>query len=378
MKKRIQRTLFGLMVVVPVLAVIFAPVSFAQSFRANDNVTVAKEETVESTLFAAGKTISIDGVVDGDVFCAGSTVIISGVVNGDVICAGQSVTISGTVNGDIRLAGESITLEGTVLGNASVAGSMFTVASTGTIEGDTQVGSARFTMNGNVGRDLTLGSEIISINGIVGRDIHAESGTFDILSNGMVGGTVSYRSEKQLTSAAGSQIKGEIKWDKYTASERKNMGVSSFVGVVALIGLSLFAFAMILVLFVPQRFKKASDLAIANWSKTMAVGLLTTLVVPFVIVFSLMTLIGVPLGILLMMAFGSMLLLSGPFAAYLLGRVILGKRTKHAVWHMATGAVIILALYLVPLINILTMMLVMWFGVGMIVRSIGYAKPRYN
>jgi cytoskeletal protein CcmA (bactofilin family) len=108
----------------------------AQSFQKGSNVTVDANRTLDSTLFATGKTIDIAGTVNGDVFCAGQNITISGTVNGDVLCAGQSIHISGNVKGDVRVAGQNITLDGTVGSNMTVLAQTLSSAQKSTIAGD--------------------------------------------------------------------------------------------------------------------------------------------------------------------------------------------------------------------------------------------------
>lgn len=95
----------------------WAGVAQAQACSSNTQA-VAATETVDGTLFAAGRTVDIAGTVNGDVFCAGREYAVSGTVNGDVICAAQARRVSGTVEGDVRAAGRAVTIgDGRIAGN---------------------------------------------------------------------------------------------------------------------------------------------------------------------------------------------------------------------------------------------------------------------
>src|SRR6185503_932140 len=92
------------------LAVVIAlpSIGHAYEIRHNENgaVTVAADETINDTLFAAGQTVTIDGTINGDLLAFGQEVTVRGNVTGNLVTGAQSVTIEGTVGGTVLSAGE--------------------------------------------------------------------------------------------------------------------------------------------------------------------------------------------------------------------------------------------------------------------------------
>lgn len=73
------------------------------------------------------------------------------------------------------------------------------------------------------------------------------------------------------------------------------------------------------------------------------------------------------------------LFLSGPAAAYFLGRLLLSGRSDNAVVYMLLGAVILLVLSFIPFLGVLIDLLTVWYGVGIILMQTRHLpRPHYT
>jgi len=347
------------------LLLAWTAVAHAQNFRSGNNTTLPAEETVDGALYMAGRTIDIDGTVNGDIFCAGQNITITGHITGDVICVGQTVHIGGTVDGSVRVAAQSITIGGTVGRNVSAAGQSLTLESGLKVAGDVAVAGQEAVVNATVGRDLAIGSQQATINGKIGRDVRAGSSNLTIGSKAQVSGNVEYTSAKDLQRQDGALIDGSITRHEPTHND-KPAGRSGFAWFIVLVLAALLTLSMVLVLLFPRLFQQASGEALGALGKTFLIGLVATIVAPIIITTLFLSVIGIPLAIVALLLWIVLCILTGPFAAYLLGRVLLRTRTNNAIWYMLLGSVVLLAIYLIPVLNILTMLAVVWFGMGMI------------
>lgn len=359
----------------------WAAIASAQGFRSGEMITVAQSQVVDKTLFVAGRTIDIAGTVNGDVFCAGQDVTISGNVSGDVICAGQSVHISGTIDGNIRVAGQNVTITGTAGRNLTAGGQDVSIESSSNIRGDATIGGQTATINGLVGRDLALGSTDATINGKVGRDVQSSVSTLTLGSTAVVNGSLTYTSVHQLSRAPGARIAGAIT-HRQPKEQSQHMRYGAFIrgGVwfALYLFIALLITALVLVLLVPQVFHTATEVALRHPGRTFLIGFAASIVAPSVVLLLMATVVGVPLGILVLLGWIVGLLLSGPFAAYYVGRLIMAKGVN-ALLVMLVGAVILLFLYFVPFIGLVVSLVAMWFGLGILLSHINrLPRPRYN
>jgi len=356
-------------------------VASAQSFRTGDNTMVTVDEVVDSSLYASGRTIDIAGEVKGDVFCAGQNVTVSGTVRGDVICAGQTLRISGKVEGDVRAAGQTVSIGGEVKGNVSAASQSFTLESKGKVGGDVAVGGDDAVLNGTVGRDVSLGSATVVVANTVGRNLKASTENLTLSERAVVGGDLTYTSKNDATVTGGARVKGTTHRYEPQQENRSDYGkVFGFgFGTALYVVLSLLLVALALALLFPHALHDVSGLAAAAPLKTFLVGLGASFGVPVIIVGLMVSVIGIPLGLLVLLSWLLVLFLAGPFFGYYLGRLI-WRTQKHPVLIMLVGSLLVLVAYLVPILGAVTFMAAIWMGSGMLLRSLFHRtpKPSYN
>lgn len=375
----IKRKLLGgvMFLLLPIIA--WVGLAGAQSFRSGDNVTVSKNQTVDSTLWSSGRNLDIAGTVDGDVFCAGQNVTISGTVNGDIACAAQTIRISGTVNGDVRLAAQTVTVSSKISGNASIAVQSFSLEQEGSIGRDLSVAATEINLNGNVGRDAALGADRSVVAGTVGRNIKAGVDNLRLESQARVGGDLTYTSDKNAVIARGAQVAGNT--HRYEPAKKKESGVFSKVGILLnlymVVALLLIALAFVLLL--PRMFHDVSDVALAQPLKTFLVGLVAALLFPVLFLALLFTVVGIPLALFLLLVWLVVIAFGWLFFSYYIGRLVL-REQRNAIIIMLTGVLIVLIVSLIPYIGTLVGLAAIWMGIGMVLLRLRgyYARPVYT
>jgi len=374
------KILIGAVLLTLGISLAWAGLASAQSFHSGGNVVIGQGETVNSTLYAAGRTIDINSEVFGDIFCAGQTVTVSGTVHGDVICAGQTVNVTGKVDGDVRLAGQTVTIGADVAGNATVAGQTLNLESTGKIGGDLTVGSSDATLNGPVGRDIVAGGNSLTLTNLVGRNVQARVNNLRLNASADVKGNISYTSSNTLQRASGATVGGTITRIQPTAKQ-----ASSPVSHLTVLGFGLawllywflaFLFmAMALILLFPRAFQATTDRAMPWPWKALLTGFLANLAFPFVLFLLAITIIGIPLALMVGLLWFVALLLSGPVFAYYLGRMIL-RESRQPLLIMLVGAVVLLVAYFIPVLGLLALAASIWTGSGMILQEAFGRTPK--
>jgi hypothetical protein len=348
----------------------------AHDFRTGDNILTNQNEVINETVFAFGTNIDISSEVFGDVICAGQTINISGQIHGDVICAGQTINISGQIDGDIRLASQTVTVSGGVDGNASVISQTLTTQSDGEILGDISVASELVTIGGPVGRDVAVAANNLVIANTVGRDIRGAVENIELLPNAVVGGSIEYTSENEINKSTPASVTGEI---KRTQPEKKSVSEGIVFGVSILwiiyIFLAMLVTSMSIALLFPSVLQASSDRAINSPWKVLLIGLLSSLAIPAVLLVLGLTLVGIPLMIILALIWFVVIMLSGPFTAYYLGRLLFSNN-RGVIIKMFAGSVLLLALYFIPIVGVFTALGAYWLGTGMIILELMRRTPK--
>lgn len=366
MKQRLSKFLLASLLLTAGLFFGITATAQARVPDSDGNVHYAANETVDRTLFAAGRQITIDASVEGDVFCAGQHVTVTGHVSGDIICAAQTIVVTGQVDGDVRLAAQSVTLSGHVDGNMSAAGQTVGLDVPGGVDGDVSLAGNDITINGTVGRDISAAGAHVYLNGKVGRNVEVAGEQLSLGRLANVAGNVNYQSRQDARREQGATITGKLARHDPPVHDNSKAAGAAF-GFNLFMVVAMLVTALVLALLLSSFFWKVSDIADRKPGKTFLVGLASALVAPVLVVTLMLTLVGIPLGILALLIWMIMVFMSGPVAAFALGRALF-KNSTSAVPTMLGGAVVIAALYLIPIINIITMILVGCFGLGALVR----------
>lgn len=384
MRKRLLPALTALVLAVGVCLLAGFAIAHAQNVSSGDNLSVPASRTIDGTYIAGGRSIDIGGTVNGDVICGTQTLTIGGTVHGDVICGAQSITITGHVDGDVRLAGQSITLSGAVGHNASVVGQDLILSSGARIGGDLSYAGSSLTADGSIGRDLLAAGQTATIAGTVGRNVDATIDRLTLTSNANVTGRVHYTSRNEANVANGAHV-GSLQQSQPTAKQEQARGVSRrWFGLLVLwyVLAALFC-TLILALIMPLFFWRLSDEAAARPGWTILTGFITAVVLPALIVLCFVSVIGIPLGILLLFAELMLILLSFPVSAFYLGRLLfttwLGW-SQNAIVVMLLGVIVLLILLAIPFLDILVWFLMVWVGFGSMARGFRHylVRPDYR
>ncbi len=339
----------------------------AQSFKAGDSVGVSTNETVNSMLFVAGNNVDIAGTVNGDVYCAGQTLTISGTINGDVFCAGQTVLVTGIINGDIRLAGQTVTLNSTVSGSATIGAQTLVIDKNASIGRDLLGGSTDVTINGVIKRDIVAGATDLNVNGNIGGNIKGYVVNLNIGPVGVVGGNIEYTSKNDPVIADGGKVAGTVTRTapKETANTNYYAPLAFAFGWFVYSLIAWIVTSLVLVALFPRIFAEATEKAKKKPGMTILVGILAAFLIPISIVILLVTFIGMPLAFLTLLAWFVVMLLTTPFAGYMLGHLIMPK-SKQPLGIMALGTGILVITYFIPIIGFFTLLGAYLFGMGMI------------
>ena len=297
---------------------------------------------------------------------------------------------------DIRInAGESSSEAVVIFGDIDVYGSVGDAVS---IFGDVRVRPGG-TVNGDIvsiigstwlGRECGAKGDVVSILGStnLGPDAHINGDVVSILGPLRLENGATVRGDK--VQIGGKEIfKGHSRGSGFGSGFRHNnfddiwktiifgpfIGVLPAFGVFFITLLSLFklivwcGIAMLIAWFLPDAVTRLSDCGMKSPLKVLAVGLITTILLPVFLVFFVITILGIPIAVLLIM-----MTIIGYLVGYIGVAMWLGRRLPNAaqrspVLNVLLGVLVIGLLGFVPIVGLL-IKIAIWFGaLGMIVLS---------
>lgn len=305
---------------ISVIVFLIAPVSPGLFLQSGEKVTIS--QPVYEDVYLAGGTVVINAPIHGDLIVTGGTITINDSVYQDLITVGGTVTVNGYVGDDIRCAGGSISLSKntagdvvvmggeitldentTVFGNALISGGVAKL--NGTVKGEVKAQTGEFELNGQVENNLDCRAGKININGIV-------TGKSVLAANSITLGTraafeddVRYWNKHESLEFGESIKKGKATFDPELKIQSGHWALLGFASVLMLIwylGTALLMIFLIQWLFGPT-LKRAAEKALQESLKSIGFGAVFWIGIPIAIIITFISLIGVPVGLILLLTY---------------------------------------------------------------------------
>jgi hypothetical protein len=358
-----------------------APLAAADSEPADaDSV----EHSVGSDHFAAGRAINLAAAVDGDAFAAGGRVTLDGPVAGDAFLAGAHVEVRGPIDKGLYAAGAFVIASGRVRHNARLVGGTVEVTPGAHVGGGVSMAGRTLSFAGATDGYLQMAGRDATVSGSVGGDVEVSAARIEIGPGARIAGKLRYRSDREPVIAAGAAIGGGLErlpgparaWTWREGAHRALHGVGRGIWFSG-----SFVLGVLLLLLAPGYLADTSRVAAAEWPLCLGVGFGILVAVPVAAVLLVVTLIGIPLGLLAIALYAVVLLLGHVVAAVAVGDYALGRwapaRAAAARWRVLALLAALVALALVrqvPLLGGLAVLLVFLAGVGAL--SLRAVRPK--
>lgn len=337
--------------------------AMAATLASGQQYSLPAQQRVSGSLYVVAGTATVGGTVDGDALALGGTVSVTGAVLGDIAAIGGNVQLLGPVSGDVRTAGGSVVLNDRVSGDLVVAGGTVHLLPGSRVGGDLVVAGGQVTIDGIVAGSVRMIGGVLAINGTVQGNISARTDESIMLgSSAVVGGNLAYRSPRELQMAEGARVTGSVEYTENPRSVRFDdrapkrigwaiVGVLSAMQLIATLGLAAFLMwrwrRPVLELFTQAH---------GAFLRSLGRGIVYGVVTPIVAILLLLSFVGVLPGVLVLLAYAGMLILTKALAGMFFGAwlmmVVQKRTTLNMTWASALGGVILLGLIgIIPVVG---------------------------
>jgi len=347
--------------------------------RSGDTVNVPQDEVVDGDLYVMGRNIVIDGTVNGDIFGAGQTITINGTVNGGVTLAGQTLTVNGQVAHGARLAGQTINVNSSIGRDLVAAGAILNVGGIAKIADDLVFGVGTSYVSGHVNGNVKGGAGEVTITNEVGGNIELEVDKLTITSTANIQGNLVYTSENEASIQSGAQLGGST---THKVPEKPAVP-APFAGIQGkLLGfLMILVVGIIVILLASGRVSAMADSIRTKPWPSLGWGALVLFVIPIAALIVIVTIIGLPVGLIALVLYGIAVYLSQIPVGFLIGRLIIRRNGEIEsrglmIGALALGLAILLVLGLIPYVGGVVMLLTIIFGLGSVVVSVARSRAR--
>ena len=222
----------------------------AGDFRGDTTTTIGEGETVDDDLYVGAGTVSIAGTVNGDASVAAGSVTVTGTIDGSLNVAGGTIDVLGDVTGAVRVSGGTVRIAGTIGRDVVIFGGTTTIEPDAEIGGDVAGAGGSVMVGGTVAGDLLAAAGSIEVRGTIDGSIDVSVGDLVIGPDAVVGGDVTYASERDARIDESADIGGSVErrepsGDTTTGSMLTDNPVVSYLGL--LIGMLLLGYGLLAV-----------------------------------------------------------------------------------------------------------------------------------
>lgn len=335
----------GLVVVLPLVAQ-------AADFRSGEQLSISGSEALVDDLYASGGLVTISQPITGDVFVWGGQVRIEGSVSGDVLVIGGSVDLRGAIGDDLKVGGGNITVSSVVGGDVLATGGNLELTKDSSVGGTTWIAAGAVTLAGST------------------KAVSAAVGTLAVVDSATIDGKLSYSSEDEPSIAAGATI-GEIVRNAFPATDVE-FGSALLMGELYKL-IVAFAVGLVLLWLLPHKTQDVVEDWKRSFGKNFLWGFIALFLTPIAAALLMITLIGIPFGIAIMLIFPIMLFLGWLYGAFALGSWLRQVSTRSKTmqpnwWSLLVGLVVFSVISWIPFIGWLVGFVVFAAGLGSLIR----------
>ncbi len=364
------------------IAVLLAASSaVAMDIRREDRFVVRADQTVSNELWLAADKIVIKGTARDDVFMAGGLISLGGEFQNDVWAIGEVVDFHGKAAEHVRLMGRAVEVGGTADGSLVAAGNSVKVAESAEIQGDALLAGENVLTEGRIDGNIRVIATSVTLSGKFGGNVRVISDDIVVVPGTQIKGNLAYTASKELVldsrvTLGGQLIRKDVEAFEgrpATASWNEVVFTQTFLYLCALVvGLPFVG------LFPQFAGRAIRHLRSAGW-KCALVGAAAFGLMPLLGFFVMLTLIGIPLGLLLLTVYVILLYLSKIVVALVIGGGLLQRRGPQPFIRiftaMSLGLMVIYAVTALPVAGRILALAVVLTGLGAMMLALFAAEP---
>ncbi|MDF7798911.1 polymer-forming cytoskeletal protein [Pontiellaceae bacterium B1224] len=336
----------------------------AIDFIATNVYTVGKSTVVEDEQWVSAGIAVTDGSFENDLnIITGNPLILNGRYEGNVTGATSiEATLNGVCERNLRLMAGTVKINGAIAGNLMAMADTIIISTNSVIEGDVLLLANSVVQEGFIGGDVKISaSRAATMAGTIEGNSRIHSQEIILTTEARFGGDLDYKAPKNLypdESTVGGKLKRIYPPSLFSPNRLYKTGIWF---------LAAFLVGVPFITLFPMTTAMAAQLIRRSPWKCMIVGVLASGALPIFGIMCISSLIGVPLGALLLASWGVMFYLSRIIAGLVIGTLVLRGSSNSigkVLAAMALGLALIYASTIQPAIGFPIQMMVLWLGMG--------------
>lgn len=303
----------------------------------------------------------------------GGKIVVDRGVTGDATLAAGSVEVLAAVGDDMRVVGGDVNISSTVGGELFATGGNVTLSRAARIGHGASLFGGVITIDGIVEGPLEIQAQKVIINGPVSGDADLSASEIELGQNAKIGGALNYNTPGEMRRQDSNPNRYWQRHGWFNSPPGAAWGLS-FIALLACTSVFLLVF--------PAFSERASDGVGTKPLLALLVGFGTLVGVPTFVAMLFISLLGIPVGILVLALCPALILLG-----YLVGVLFVSRRaqsamqqksptsTTAAIGFFALALLLVMLLGRLPFVGGLLIGIITVFGVGASVLALTQPPP---
>lgn len=322
------------------------------------------DDTIANDLVVGAEVVRIEGTVAGDLIVAARIVEVSGKIEGDILGFAEEVDITGQVGGSVRTGSRTLDVEGVVSRNITAAGETLRLRPGARVDGSFTAACREAMLSAPVKRDLLILAETQELDSRVGGSATLAGKRLVIGDGAVIEGRVKFHGAEEPEVSSRAELASPVDFEKYERHERRSpfAWLSRFVYFWAAAVVLGAAF----ILLSPRAAEAITAVHMSSYGKSFLAGLLSASALVALSLALMVTIVGIPLGLVTLAVWGVGLYLSQAYAGLYVGGELLGRSTdrSHLLVRLAVGLLAIHILEIIPFAGAVVKVAVALWGFG--------------
>ena len=301
----------------------------------SDGFTLNHGNTVTNELWIAAPNVAVGGTVKDDFLaaCIGGQVglgnaRLAGNFQNDVSVFGAAIDFTGTAAEHARFLANEITMGGEVGISALAIGNTITLTTNSVIKGDAVLVGQSVLVAGDIRGNLRILATTATLNGTIDGSVRIAADDIVLMPGTKIGGDLVYTSSKDLFLDPGKvELNGQLIRKELETIQTETPAPTIydiFISQAYLYLCALVAGLPFIAIFPRFTGRAVRHVRQSPW-KCALVGVVALCLIPMASFFVFFTIIGIPLGLLLLLAYAIMLYLSKIVVALGIGGIVLRR-----------------------------------------------------
>ena len=338
---------------------------FVQAAAAKELIITEEEP---DNVYFIGNTVLVNNSLYGDLYTITGSLEVNSPVNRDVSAITETAKISNLIGGSLRIITSRLSLDGHVFDDLMVLSSEVEISDNSKIGGDAYILSRKAVIDAEIEGRLKAKTDSLTLNSVVKGDSSINTKHLVLGENALILGDLNITGVTQIDE---SKVTGTVTYIPEEPTRARItafiLGNIAFLVTILITGLLLYA---LLGGYTKNNIKTMSSQPFLSF----IIGFLSMIIIPFISFLLMITIIGIPLSLLMLVAYALIWLVAITMACAFIGTTTLRIATRRPgfIVSLIIGVILYLLLLNVPYVGWIIIAILVITSFGATIKSAFY------